>query len=206
MLDKNGFDLWSNDYDKQVELSYEDGVYPFAGYKEVLAEIYRIIHERKVKTILDLGFGTGVLTKKLYDDGYGIYGIDFSKEMIRIAHEKMPAAHLIEFDFINGLPDELEDRKFDAAVSTYAIHHLTDGQKQKFLLELKSHLNRDAIILLGDVAFETEKDLESAKLKAYDEWDDEESYLVSEKIRSWFPDLHIKFIKKSYCSGVFAIN
>ena len=40
MLSNQGFDLWADDYDKSVGLSDENGTYPFAGYKNVLNEIY----------------------------------------------------------------------------------------------------------------------------------------------------------------------
>ena len=39
-------------------------------------------------TVLDIGFGTGVLTAKLYEQGHSIYGFDFSANMIAIAKEK----------------------------------------------------------------------------------------------------------------------
>ena len=40
MLNNEGFDLWADDYDKSVGLSDEEGVYPFAGYRDVLNKIY----------------------------------------------------------------------------------------------------------------------------------------------------------------------
>ena len=41
MLDGKGFDLWADGYDKTVGLSDEEGSYPFAGYREILNEIYK---------------------------------------------------------------------------------------------------------------------------------------------------------------------
>lgn len=43
MLDKKGFDLWADGYDKSVGLSDEANTYPFAGYKDVLSTIYEEI-------------------------------------------------------------------------------------------------------------------------------------------------------------------
>lgn len=40
MLDNKGFDLWADGYDKSVGVSDEDGTYPFAGYKDILNEIF----------------------------------------------------------------------------------------------------------------------------------------------------------------------
>ena len=94
MLKSDGFNLWANAYDKSVNLSEEANEYPFAGYKDVLGTIYQIIKKGNGNKILDIGFGTGILSKKLYDDGCDIYGIDFSEKMIEIAKSKMPNAAL----------------------------------------------------------------------------------------------------------------
>ncbi len=206
MLDSKGFDLWSNNYDKVVSVSDEDNAYPFAGYKSVLGEIYKIIRNRDVCDILDIGFGTGILTKKLYDDGYKIFGIDFSKEMIKIASEKMPNANLIEFDFSKGFPKKVNNKNFDIIISSYAIHHISDEQKKDYILELTKHLNENGLIIFGDVIFETKKDMEECKTQAGDYWDDEEYYIIVEEIKKQLPSLKIDFIKKSYCSGVLVIT
>lgn len=34
MLDNKGFDLWTNDYDKEVGMIDDNNSYPFAGYKK----------------------------------------------------------------------------------------------------------------------------------------------------------------------------
>ncbi len=88
MLDNKGFDLWADGYDKSVQLSEENDEYPFAGYKHLLNTIYNIVHKKEKAKLLDIGFGTGILSKKLYDEGYEIYGIDFLQKMIDIAKKK----------------------------------------------------------------------------------------------------------------------
>lgn len=205
MLDNKGFDLWSNNYDKQVEISDEENVYPFAGYKKVLGTVYEKIRHQNAKDTLDIGFGTGILTKKLYDDGYNICGIDFSIEMIKKAKQKMPNAELLQFDFADGLPKEFAAKQFDVIISTYAIHHIDDEAKKSYILRLLKSLKPKGIIIFGDVSFETEEDMEAARKKDYDLWDDEEYYLIAERFNFWFPHLKTDFIKISYCSGVFII-
>ena len=183
MPDNKGFDLWADGYDKSVQLSEENDEYPFAGYKDVLNTIYNIVHKREKAKILDIGFGTGILTKKLYDDGYEIYGIDFSQKMIEIAKEKMPLASLIKYDFSKGLPEEIKDNSFDYIISTYAMHHLEDEEKNEFIEKLENYLNKGGKIIIGDIAFKTRELLEKCKANYNEYWDDEEIYFVFEELK-----------------------
>ena len=107
MLDKTGFDLWADDYDKAVGVSDEEKTYPFAGYKDVLGRIFQAVMEKQNATVLDIGFGTGTLTTKLYEHGCVIYGQDFSSRMIDLAIKKMPDANLYQGDFTQGLAEPL---------------------------------------------------------------------------------------------------
>lgn len=61
MLTNKGFDFWSKEYDKSVEISNNDGLYPFAGYNNILNEIYKDILSKSYSNILDLGFGFRVI-------------------------------------------------------------------------------------------------------------------------------------------------
>lgn len=206
MLDNKGFDLWADGYDKSVELSDENNEYPFAGYKDVLNTIYNIVHEREKARILDIGFGTGILTKKLYDDGYKIEGIDFSQKMIEIAKEKMPLATLIDYDFSKGLPEEIKDKSFDYIISTYAMHHLKDEEKIKFIKNLQKKLNKDGKIIIGDIAFKTRDLLLKCKTNYNEYWDDDEFYFVFEELRKSLLNKNIRFTEISHCSGVIQIS
>ena len=89
MLNNKGFDLWADGYDKTVGISDEENTYPFAGYKKVLWFIFQTIMRAGNAVVLDIGFGTGTLTTKLYERGCSIYGQDFSSRMIALASEKI---------------------------------------------------------------------------------------------------------------------
>ena len=69
MLNHKGFDLWADGYDKSVGLSDEANTYPFAGYKKVLAAIFQTVMQTPNASVLDIGFGTAVLTARLYEQG-----------------------------------------------------------------------------------------------------------------------------------------
>ena len=204
MLNCKGFDLWADGYDKTVGISDEESTYPFSGYKEVLGFIFKAIMETTNAVVLDIGFGTGTLTTKLYEQGCSIFGQDFSARMIALASEKMPNAHLYQGDFSKGLVEPLQNRHYDYIVATYSLHHLTDAQKSVFLTELRDHLKENGKIMIGDVAFETRKDLERCRLAAGDAWDDEEIYFVAEELRKDLPGL--SFMQVSDCAGILMLD
>ena len=203
MLDNKGFDLWADGYDKTVGVSEEGNTYPFAGYKDVLGTIFKTIMKKPSAVVLDIGFGTGTLTTKLYGNGCTIYGQDFSARMIELASEKMPNAHLYQGDFTQGLVEPLQAQNYDFIVATYSLHHLTDEQKVSFLRVLQDHLNPGGQILIGDVAFENRSQLEQCRKDTGVEWDDDEIYFVVDELKGEFPELGFKQI--SHCSGVLSI-
>lgn len=204
MLDKNGFDLWADGYDKAVGLSDEEQTYPFAGYKGVLARIYQIVMAKNGGKILDIGFGTGTLSTKLYEQGCEIWGQDFSDRMIELASAKMPNAHLFQGDFSNGLVEPLSHNSYDCIVATYSLHHLPDATKVRFINSLLGLLKPNGTILIGDVSFANRQDWEKCREKVGDEWDDDEFYFVFDELRKAFPN--IKFEPISFCAGVFSLS
>lgn len=204
MLSSKGFDIWADGYDKSVGVSEENNDYPFAGYKRILGDIYKTIMEKPNSVVLDIGFGTGTLTTKLYENGCVIYGQDFSSRMMELAYDKMPDAHLYQGDFSKGLVEELHQRFYDFIVATYSIHHLSDSQKVIFLKDLLEHLKDGGKILIGDVAFENREELDKCKRESGDEWDNDEIYCVADELRTEFPTLI--FEKMTFCSGILILS
>lgn len=204
MLDNKGFDLWADGYDKAVGLSDDEQSYPFAGYKGVLARIYQLVMAKEKAKVLDIGFGTGTLTQKLYERGSEIWGQDFSSRMLELANAKMPNAHLFQGDFSQGLVEPLLQNSYDFIVATYSLHHLTDDNKIRFIQAVTELLSEDGAILIGDVAFANRNDLERCRENAGEEWDDEEIYFVFDEMRKAFPTM--KFEQISYCAGVLSIS
>lgn len=204
MLGSKGFDLWADGYDQSVCLSDEDGTYPFAGYKQILNEIYNRTLARGGSSVLDVGFGTAALTAKLYEYGFRIYGQDFSEKMMEKAKEKMPEAKLYLGDFSKGLAEDLKQNKYDTIIATYSLHHLTDEQKRELIQSLLFLLNENGHLYIGDVAFETRAELEDQRDLIGDEWDDDEIYFVADEFINLFPTM--KFEKFSFCSGLLSFT
>ena len=203
MLNRLGFDLWADGYDRSVGLSDEGNTYPFAGYKRVLGAIYNEVLAGGCQTVLDIGFGTGTLTQKLYEHGCTVYGQDFSRRMIELAKAKMPKAELYQGDFTKGLVDALKQNRYDAIIATYSLHHLTDVEKVVFIENLRPLLNDGGRIYIGDVAFGNRAQLEACKADAGDDWDDDEIYFVVDELQAYIPQL--RFEPLSNCAGVLTL-
>lgn len=204
MLDHEGFDLWADSYDRSTACSDESGSYPFAGYSAVLQDIFRRVLSHGAGDVLDIGFGTGVLTASLYQQGCHIWGQDFSEKMVALAQAKMPSAALYCGDFAAGLAEPLTRRQYDAIIATYSLHHLTDQHKIAFIRSLMPLLRKDACLYIGDVAFRTRADLDRCRLAAGDTWDADEIYFVFDELRQSFPQM--TFLPLSPCAGVLSLQ
>lgn len=204
MLDNKGFDLWANGYEQSVGASEDQGTYPFAGYNQILSEIYNKVLAGKGKTVLDIGFGTGTLATKLYNQGFNVWGQDFSEKMIELARKRMPEARLYQGDFMKGLVPELKQNTYDAIVATYSLHHLTDEKKVTLIKELLLLLNDEGCIYIGDVAFGTRAELENCKALLGNEWDDDEFYFVADELAKSFS--RVRFDQFSFCSGLLSLK
>lgn len=200
MLGSKGFDLWADGYDKSVSLSEKANEYPFAGYKRALGTIYNTVKSGSGRSILDIGFGTGILSKKLYDDGCSIYGVDFLQHMVDIAKQRIPQAMLVQHDFAQGLSVFPSNQTFDYVICTYAIHHLNDSQKVELIQEALDYLSASGQVLIGDVAFETIEEMEQCKMQSGNRWDADEFYPIVEVLQPVFPLM--RFEKISFCAGV----
>lgn len=204
MFDANGFNGWADEYDNEVRTSEENDEYPFAGYNEVLGLIEQLVAGKTGHTVLDIGFGTAVLTRKLYDKGCKIYGQDFSTSMIEIAQKKMPKAELFCGDMSDGLVPELCRNKYDSIIATYSIHHLSDDDKIDFIKQLLPLLNENGSIFIGDVLFKTRAELEACRSDAGEAWDEDEIYVVVDELKKRLSN--VIFHKITFCSGVIEIK
>ena len=207
MLNKQGFNLWADHYDNTVQISEETNAYPFAGYKQILNSIFNEMMQKAYSNVLDIGFGTGVLTSKLYENGHQIDGLDFSPKMISIAKAKMPNAHLIEWDITNGLPSEILENRYDSIVSTYTLHHLTDEEKVSFIIKLLPLIKEEGQIFIGDISFQTREQLDICRQDNLKYWDHDEFYLVYNELKSSLETIcNCKFYPISHCGGVLTIS
>jgi tRNA (cmo5U34)-methyltransferase len=98
---------------------------------------------QNAKRILDLGTGDGRLMALLKIDRPSAMGIalDFSPIMVEKAQARFQDDKSIEV-ISHNLDDTLPDLgKFDAIVSSFAIHHVTHDRKQSLYAEIFDRLN-----------------------------------------------------------------
>ena len=115
----------------------------------------RLLDLKGSERILDIGCGTGVLTrqiaKKLSAPAALVVGLDAAPKMIQVARRKAAGLPHIQFDV--GVAEKLdyEDRSFDGAVSTFFFHHIDADLKRRSLAELHRVLKPGAKLIVIDV-------------------------------------------------------
>ena len=103
----------------------------------------------KVKSILDLGCGTGGHALILANRGYKVTGVDRSGGMLRLARKKAAQAGL-RIDFVRGDITRLRlKRKFDAVISMFAVmgYQTANAAVSGACKTAKEHLSRNGIFL-----------------------------------------------------------
>jgi putative AdoMet-dependent methyltransferase len=208
MLDETGFNLWASEYDKTVAISDENNEYPFAGYNKLMNTVLKNISEiQNVNTVLDVGIGTGLLSQKLYILGKQITGIDFSQKMLSKSKIKMQNAKLLLKDITQGMPDAIENCKYDIILSTYAMHHIRNDKKAAFIDGLARYLNGNGKIIIGDIMFENEIELRKCKDKFAKIWDDDEDYIVVDSLKgNLSTEYDLQYIDISFCAGIIIMG
>ena len=154
------YDLLYRDKDYQSEVDYID-------------ELIKANAVKPVKTILDLGCGTGRHDVFLSQKGYKIKGVDLSDQMIQIANDKKTE----DLDFILGDVRNVQlNEKFDVVVSLFhvASYQIENNDVMDYLNTASKHLDDGGICIfdfwygpgvLTDRPEKREKTLENESLK-----------------------------------------
>ncbi|MDO5115584.1 MAG: methyltransferase domain-containing protein [Synergistaceae bacterium] len=82
--------------------------------------VIELLEPKAGERILDLGCGTGILTKRLADMGCSVVGVDSSPEMAAAARELGVEAFPADAQTLKM------EEKFDAVISNAAIHWMSD--------------------------------------------------------------------------------
>lgn len=121
---------------------------PFGGDTRFRTDVIDLWSIHRGDRVLELGCGTGLMTRLLLDRGAVVVAVDRSAPMLARARDRAPAATFIEHD----VPTFRPDARFDRVILSYILHELDRHQRASTLA-----LARDALApggLVGIVDFD----------------------------------------------------
>jgi 2-polyprenyl-3-methyl-5-hydroxy-6-metoxy-1,4-benzoquinol methylase len=91
----------------------------------ILPEIFSIVKQLKIRSIIDVGAGNGKLCFELLREGFRVAGVEYDRKGFEIAKFNCPSVNFYNY----GVQDDpalilSHEDKFDAVVSTEVVEHL----------------------------------------------------------------------------------
>ena len=99
-----------------------------------------------IRTVLDVGCGTGALCSVLVRTGRAVTGIDPVRRMLDIAERRLAGTGvvLLQENVLEGLP--FENGSFDLVIASYVAHGMSLGDRRTLYAEM-SRIARNLVIL-----------------------------------------------------------
>ncbi len=148
------FDKFSKDYnqilDENIKISGESSDY-FVQYKiMVINNFFKRKKLNKNIKFLDLGCGIGKIEQNLllYFPKSEIYGIDPSKESIKIALDSMKETKNISFLTYDGENIPFENNYFDVVLLSCVLHHIDPIKRSSILAETYRILKKGGYLFI----------------------------------------------------------
>ena len=125
-------------------------------YDELIAEVARALGHaaRPVKTIVDLGIGTGALARACLESAPGarVWGIDADADMMAVARARLGRLSR-RATMTTGSFLDTELPQCDAMVASYALHHIRSSrEKLAFYRRCYRALRTGGVLINGDCA------------------------------------------------------
>jgi len=138
------------------------------------------------KRLLDLGCGDGILTEELLQTNspLSVTLLDGSDDMLAKARQRLEKFG--EFRYVRASVQELLEtdvlaERYDFAVSSMAIHHLTLSEKTRLFKKIHALLEDGGYFVNIDVVLPPTEALDQWYMKLWREWmDDKKSFLGME--------------------------
>ena len=144
-------DSWANIYDIVNYFVFMI----FGGGNNLRNEIVSMAKLKEVKSVLDVGCGTGSLTleivKRLPSGGY-VIGIDAGEKMVTLAKNKLHDTKTpIQFLRVSAENIAFKDEVFDCIFNVFLLHHLPMELKMAAFKEMYRVLKKSGELITVDV-------------------------------------------------------
>lgn len=115
---------------------------------DFLEKMFREHSAIPVRSVLDVGCGTGIHSFELARRGYSVLGVDVSREMVEKAREKsrgLQNASFVQAD----IRSFSAGRRFDAAIAMYGVmsYFVDDDDLLSALKAIRAHLNTGGLFV-----------------------------------------------------------
>jgi ubiquinone/menaquinone biosynthesis C-methylase UbiE len=110
-----------------------------------LDKVFKKLGKGKVKSILDLGCGTGRHAALLQKMGYNVTGIDLSTQMLGMARKNSPNSTFLEMDFCSP---KFKKDAFDASICMWStIGYISSKEKFGEFIKNVAKITKEILVL-----------------------------------------------------------
>lgn len=131
---------------------YYDVIYSSVDYTNEAEKIKDLFDNSNpgIKSIIDLGCGTGSYIGELTRLGYTVDGVDSSPQMVEVAREKLVSLGIKSKIVLQDISDFSSQKQYDAAICLFGVfdYLYDDSQVRKFLQGVHRGLNDGGIFLI----------------------------------------------------------
>ena len=134
-------------YADAYDMLYHDKDY--AAERDLIVRIFQTYGDGPIRSVLDLGCGTGNHAIPLAQRGYQVTGIDRSPEMLRIARQKADVAG-VSVSFHRGDIRTVDlGQQFDACICMFAVlcYQLSNTDVEAALRTVRKHLREGGLFV-----------------------------------------------------------
>lgn len=119
---------------------------PFGGDTRFRTGVVDVWSIRPGDRVLELGCGTGLMTRQLIDRGAIVTGVDRSVPMLERARERAPEATFVEHD----VPSYRPDGAYERVICSYILHELDREQRATTLAMARDALASGGLVGIVD--------------------------------------------------------
>lgn len=120
--------------------------YQMRRFNAILDQHADAIDLSSMRSICDVGCGTGALCSVLAGRGHEVTGIDPAARMLSVARKKAPSSSVtfIQANALEGLP--FADRAFDLVITSHVAHGMHLEKRKRFYRELMRIADKAVVI------------------------------------------------------------